>query len=160
MQHKPNCRCIVSNSVVYAKNTRYLFRYLVFLFTPERTRKTKYKAPVEPCLPPVLTAATPYFAPQAQRQRVPFGVCLQISAFFVVRRKDGLEPFRRTTQNLFGARRSLSGSNSSVFSLLSQQKDSSLYTREPFRALTERPYIHNNKNTRRPFGLRVFRCNA
>ena len=37
------------------------------------------------------TAATPYFAPQAQRQRVPFGVCLQISAFFVVRRKDGLE---------------------------------------------------------------------
>ena len=40
------------------------------------------KAPVEPCLPPVLTAATPYFAPQAQRQRVPFGVCLQIPAFF------------------------------------------------------------------------------
>ena len=64
------------------QNSRYPFGYLLFLFTPERTRKTKCKAPVEPCLPPVLTAATPYFAPQAQRQRVPFGVCLQIPAFF------------------------------------------------------------------------------
>ena len=44
------------------------------LFLSEGTRTIKCKAPVEPCLPPVSTAATPYFAPKAQRQRVPFGV--------------------------------------------------------------------------------------
>ena len=32
------------------------------------------ECPVDIRLPPVLTAATPYFAPKVQRQRVPFAV--------------------------------------------------------------------------------------
>ena len=45
---------------------------------------------MEPCLPPVSTAATPYFAPKAQRLRVPFGVppkkpeTSQFHAFFLL----------------------------------------------------------------------------